>query len=92
MEDAQSINDSLKTIKKENWDNAQRFVLTRERDFPRASKSLLISRISLLKTDGRETSYERRKRLSAEAIAKAQAKRARKAQKYRDTHKEDKRK
>ena len=37
-----------------------------------------------------ETNDELRKRLAAEAIAKAQAKRARKAQKYRDTHKEDK--
>ena len=91
MEDAQSINDSLKTIK-ENWDNAQRFQSMRERDFPNASKSLLICRISSFKIDGRETSYELRKRLAAEAIAKAQAKRERKAQKYRDTHKEDKRK
>ena len=91
MGDAQPINDSLKTIK-ENYDNAQRFRSMRERDFPNASKSLLISRISLLEIGGRETSYELRKRLAAEAIAKAQAKRARKAQKYRDTHKEDKRK
>jgi len=47
---------------------------------------------SLLRIVHHETSDELRKRLDAEAIAKAQAKRERKAQKYRDTHKEDKRK